>query len=266
MDPYKILGVNQNSTPEEIKSAYRKLAAKHHPDRGGDTSTFQDIQRAYDILVDPAKKAEWEAQQNPHMRGFHGNGNPFQGNPFGQNGFNPLNEFFSQFFHTQQQRAYTIVVFVTLEQVANGGKHTIQFNTPNGNKFIEIEIPQGIQDGQQIRYEKLMPDGFLIVTYRIHKHARFERQGLDLSSNVEVNVFELITGTKLSIKDIYGATVEVNIPPMTKPNSKFRLPSKGLKGFGHVGDYYILIQANLPDKISQNLRSAIELEVNQTKS
>jgi curved DNA-binding protein CbpA len=58
MDHYQTLGVAKNATPDEIKKAYRKLAAQHHPDRGGDTAQFQKIQQAYDILSDPAKRAQ----------------------------------------------------------------------------------------------------------------------------------------------------------------------------------------------------------------
>ena len=47
MDHYQTLGVSRNATPDEIKKAYRKLASQHHPDKGGDTHKFQDIQTAY---------------------------------------------------------------------------------------------------------------------------------------------------------------------------------------------------------------------------
>ena len=56
MNPYEVLGVAPSATPDEIKKAYRKLAAVHHPDRGGDTAKFQDLQAAYDIIGDPEKK------------------------------------------------------------------------------------------------------------------------------------------------------------------------------------------------------------------
>ena len=72
MDYYETLGVNHTTQPDEIKKAYRKLASQHHPDKGGDTKKFQDIQKAYEVLSDPQKKHEYD---NP---------NPFGGqNPFG---------------------------------------------------------------------------------------------------------------------------------------------------------------------------------------
>ena len=55
MDYYTILGVNKNADPDEIKKAYRKMAAQHHPDKGGDTAKFQEVQKAYETLSDPQK-------------------------------------------------------------------------------------------------------------------------------------------------------------------------------------------------------------------
>ena len=73
---YNTLGVDRNSSPDEIKKAYRKLASQHHPDKGGDTATFQNIQTAYDILSDPQKRQHYD---NPQPQGFGG----FSGSPGG---------------------------------------------------------------------------------------------------------------------------------------------------------------------------------------
>jgi curved DNA-binding protein CbpA len=59
MDYYNILGVTKNSTPDEIKQAYRKLVKEHHPDRGGDAEKFKKINEAYDVLKDQQKRAEY---------------------------------------------------------------------------------------------------------------------------------------------------------------------------------------------------------------
>ena len=69
---YETLGVPKGASEEEIKKAYRKLASQHHPDKGGNTAKFQEIQSAYETLTDPQKRAE------------HDNPNPFKGHHFEQ--------------------------------------------------------------------------------------------------------------------------------------------------------------------------------------
>jgi DnaJ-class molecular chaperone len=253
MNPYKILGVEQSATPDEIKSAYRKLASKHHPDRGGDTKHFQEIQSAYDMLTDPNKRGQHDfanfANQTHHFHGF----------PFG---FNPFEQMFSQ-FNNQRRRLYTLAIVLTLEQVAKGGKEQVQINTPNGSQFVDIDIPQGVDENQTFRYENLLPDGDLQIQFKIQPHHKFERNGLDLTTALPVNIFELIIGTKLTIYDIHGKSLDVNVPPMTKPNSKLRIANKGLVNYGQMGDLYILIQALLPDKITTETINQLKKELSK---
>lgn len=254
MNYYNILGIKSDASTEEIKKAYRNLAAKHHPDRGGDTAKFQEIQKAYEILSDPEKRAQYD---NPHqqMGGFQFD--------FGGGGFNPFEEMFRQFNRHARQKIYTVSVFVTLEQVARGEKHNVHIQTPDGPKLFNIDVPRGLEDGAQVRYEGLMPDGILQIQFRIHKHQVFDRRGLDLSITKAVNIFDIILGTKISVTDIYGKSLEVNIAPKTKPGSTLRLSNKGLQTASHTGDLYVLIQAEIPDTISTNLIAALKTEQNR---
>lgn len=253
MDPYKILGVDRQSTDADIRTAYRKLAAKHHPDRGGDTATFQEIQAAYDILSDPNKRA---AHDNPASNfrpftdaHFHAGGNPFQ-------------DFVNQFFHQTRQKLYTITVFVTLEQIVQGVVDGVQINTPSGTKFVQLKLPPEIEDGTQIRYNGIMPDGALQVQFRIHRHPLYTKQGNDLYATVEVNVLELITGSSIIINDIHGKNIEIKINPMTKPGTKLRLPGHGING----GSQFVLIAAKLPDRIGNDTLNQIQIEVSRGKN
>lgn len=252
MDPYNTLGVEKNATIDDIKTAYRKLAGKHHPDRGGDTKTFQEIQQAYDILSDPAKKQQFDFQQHQqHMFGNFG-GFPGQGNFFA--------DFVNQFTRQTQQRIYTVNVFLTLEQIARNIKETIQINTGQGVSMINIDIPPGVEDGSQFRYNNVMPDGWLQITFRIYRHEKFEKHGLDLVSKYDINVLKLITGTSIVSTDILGNQFEIYVPAMTKPGSKLRVSGRGLPGNGMRGDQYILLNAVLPDRISNNLLEVIKQE------
>ena len=139
MDYYELLGVQPNATPNEIKKAYRKLAMKHHPDKGGDVEQFKKIQTAYDTLSDSEKRHQYD---NP---------NPFQnfqgGDPFAGQG-NPFADIFGDIFGQRQQRrpqnfnAETSIQ-VTLEEVYFGTSRQIDIGTGP----IEITIPKGIKDG-----------------------------------------------------------------------------------------------------------------------
>jgi|688.fasta_scaffold99834_1 molecular chaperone DnaJ len=89
---YNILGVSETATQDEIKKAYRKKAVEHHPDKGGDEQLFKKISEAYDTVGDENKRRQYDAQKN----------NPFGG--MGGGGFNPFEDFFSQFGGGRQQQ------------------------------------------------------------------------------------------------------------------------------------------------------------------
>ena len=64
MNPYKILGVNQDATQDEIKKAFRKLALKYHPDKGGDEEKFKQVNQAYSMIADEAKRSQHDASRD----------------------------------------------------------------------------------------------------------------------------------------------------------------------------------------------------------
>ena len=255
MDYYNILGVSKTAPKQEIKQAYRRLASKHHPDRGGDTVEFQKIEEAYRTLSDDEKRHQYD-NPNPHQN--------FAGFPFANGNINIFEEMLNQFNRQRQQRIYTLTVFITLEQVASGGMETINVNTPAGGKTFQISVPKGIEDGQKINYENLMSDGILQIMFRIHPHPKFERRRLDLISTKELSVIDLILGTTISFTTIYNQTLEITIHPRTKPGSSLRISGKGLEASNQRGDQYLLITALIPDTISTELISALEQERNKT--
>lgn len=261
MDYYQTLGVAKTATPDEIKQAYRRMASRHHPDKGGDTATFQQIEEAYRTLSDPEKRQQYDNPQ-PQFNGFPG------GFHFDINGSNPFEEILQQFTrqHRQQrQRAYSMTIFVKLEQVALGSTEIIQIQTDTGSKTFEIRIPKAVEDGQRIRYDNLMADGPVLITFRVATHATFQRRGLDLWTETSVNVFDLILGTTIEVPTIYGKTLEVNIKPGTRPGSSLRIPNHGLDASNRRGDQYLLINCYIPDTISLELKQALETERQRAK-
>ena len=241
---YQTLGVERTASAEDIKRAYRKLAGQHHPDRGGDTAKFQTIQAAYDVLGDPGKRQQYD---NPAPQ-FSG-GAPFDFD----NIFNMFGARFQQPGQPQQQVRMSL--WITLADVAQGGRRTVSL----GNMTVEIEIPLGINDGDNVQYANLGPGGTnLIVNYRIHPHPRWQRQALNLTQDETVLVWDLILGGELPVRDIQGNTLNMMVPAGTQPGTMLRLKGRGLRDrSGKTGDLFMRIQARLPDNIPQELLDQI---------
>ena len=241
---YQTLGVERTASAEDIKRAYRKLAGQHHPDRGGDTAKFQTIQAAYDVLGDPGKRQQYD---NPAPQ-FSG-GAPFDFD----NIFNMFGARFQQPGQPQQQVRMSL--WITLADVAQGGRRTVSL----GNMTVEIEIPLGINDGDNVQYANLGPGGTnLVVNYRIHPHPRWQRQALNLTQDETVLVWDLILGGELPVRDIQGNTLNMMVPAGTQPGTMLRLKGRGLRNRqGDVGDLFVRVQARLPDNIPQELLDQI---------
>lgn len=268
MDHYQTLGVGKNATPDEIKKAYRKLASQHHPDKGGDTQHFQNIQSAYDILSDPDKKRQYD---NPNT--FRGGQNFSQGFPGGfQFNFNgDLNDIFSQMFGGDHpfhrpfsRQVFRTKVTVSLMDAYNGSSHTLKMQTPSGLKVLNIDIPKGVQTGNQLRYDNLLDNASLIVEFFVASDLRFDRKGDDLYCNQPISVLDLITGTKLKFSTISGKTLDILVKPKTQPNMQLRIYGEGMpKPNGTFGDQILLLKPFIPDNISETLIESIEQHKSQ---
>jgi curved DNA-binding protein len=260
---YQTLGVDRNASADEIKRSYRKLASQHHPDKGGDKNKFQEIEQAYRTLSDPQKRAAYD---NP---------SPFGGNPFGGSNFefrsgapfnfeNIFDIFGARFQQTpHQQRVHQqarLSLWVQLQDIAEGGRKTISVGTHQGNMAVEIEIPLGIEDGTTVQYAGIGPNGMdLLITFRIHPSPQWARQGPNLTMEQSVDVWDLILGAEISIRDILGNTLSLTIPPRTQPGTTFRLKARGLRQrSGQPGDLFVKVQARIPDHIPESVIEAIK--------
>lgn len=264
-DHYATLGVAKNATPEDIKKAYRRLAAIHHPDKGGDTAEFQKVQAAYETLSDPQKKQEYD---NPNPFGHRGGPNPFGGSgfpggfEFHMNGFD-MGDIFGQMFGQSpgsrgpQMPSYRTVVWVTLEQVFAGAEQVMQLQTHTGTHTVKINIPRGIDNGQSMRYDSLIKDSILLVDFRIHPHAKYERQGPNLHSILEVSVLDMIVGTTTKFATISGKVLDVTIAPNSQPGSRLRIQGEGMPINAGFGDQYLLLKPVIPDTIDSRIIDAI---------
>jgi curved DNA-binding protein len=245
---YETLGVPKGASDEEIKRAYRKLAGQHHPDRGGDTARFQEIQSAYDTLTDPVKRQQHD-NPNPFQHfsqgGQHGNHFEFH---FG--GGNGPEDIFAQFFnqgfgghnpfqrHAQPRRnkdlrvSLTVTLASTLEQQ----KKTISVQTTKGDRYnVDVEIPRGINSGTTIKYTQMgdnmfdtLTRGDLYVIINVEADNRFELHGINLMCNLEINSIEAMTGTDKIVTGVDGKEYNVKIPQGCQYGTKFGLQGQGL--------------------------------------
>lgn len=260
-NPYETLGVNRDASPDEIKRAYRRLASQHHPDKGGDKTRFQEIQVAYDTLTDPQRRAAYD---NPSPFG-HAGFNFRQGAPFDFESI--FSAFGARFQHPNQQRQQQarMSLWITLQDAAEGGRRTISVGTHQGNVTVEIEIPLGIEDGDTVQYAKSGPMNMdLIITFRIHPAPNWIRNGLNLTTEQSISIWDLILGTEITIKDILGNTLSLTIPPKTQPGTVFRLKERGLRHrSGATGDLFVQVQGNIPNDIPKPIIEAVSANRNQ---
>jgi curved DNA-binding protein len=264
-DYYQTLGVSENASPEEIKKAYRSLANKHHPDKGGDQAKFKDISVANDVLGDPQKRAEYDQQRRygggPQVRftteGFDPFGHMFgQQNPFGQG--HPFADIFSQVNRHQQRRNrdLNIQCQVTLLDSFQGKQLEAQYQLPSGRtQTVVINVPAGIDHGSTIRYPGLgddsipgMPRGDLNVTILIQADRNFERRGDDLYTIVEISPIEAMLGCRKAVKTITGATIELEIRAGVETGVEFASAGQGFQNVNHQvkGRFVTVVKIKTP--------------------
>lgn len=270
MDYYNLLEINKTASQEEIKKAYKRAAMKNHPDRGGDTNKFTEIQQAYETLSDPQRKQMYDqyGTDDPQKMGGFGQGGF---DPFGGGGFNDMfSSMFGQGFRNQvrRNRDIQVVADVTLEEVLTGKNIPLNFRTSTGKtENITVDIPVGIEPGQTVRYKGLgddqisnMPRGDLLVKVRVIRHPIWEREGSNLYREIDVDVFDLILGVDKEVKMLDGRTINLNIPAGTKVGAKFSVPNYGMlhRRTNHKGKAFIIVRANIPTIQDENIRQQLE--------
>lgn len=278
-DFYKVLGLDEKASKEDIKRAYRKLAQKHHPDANkGDESAearFKEISEAHAILSNDEKRAEYD-----QMRKYAGTG----GNPFfgftpggggrrvrvdvgdlgdlfgGGGGRSPFDDLFG-FRSTGPQQGQHLETEVTLDfdDAVSGATLTLQGGT-------RVRVPAGVGDGAKIRVPGKGepsrdggPPGDLFVRVRVKDHPVFKSAGNgDIVVDLPVTYTEAALGAKIEVPTLDGS-VTVKIPAGTEPGKTLRVKGRGAarpKG-GH-GDLLVKVHVEIPKKLSRKEKEALE--------
>ncbi len=286
-DYYKILGVERNATPEEIRKAYRKLAVRYHPDKNkGDKSSeerFKEINEAHEVLSDQDKKrkydafgADWQRYQNagPTTDNFDwsrytdtrqgwGTGGGFE-ESFGGQGFS---DFFELLFGqaarqnpgrggNRKGRDAQASLTMTLQEAYEGTTRTFEIL----GRALRVQLRPGIADATVLRLSgkgnagtRGGAPGDLYLTIRILPDPRFERRGDDLWASLTVPLVTAVLGGICTVSTFKG-TAKVTIPAGSQNGKVFRLAGLGMPLYeekNSFGDLYVTLSIEIPRSLSQ---------------
>ena len=261
-DYYQTLGVQPTASPDEIKKAYRSLANKHHPDKGGDQAVFKDISVAYDTLSDANKKAEYDQQRmyggGPQVRFHTGGFDPFEhmfggGNPFGGNG-GPFGDMFGR--QLRRNKDLNIQCQISLLDSYVGKQLEANYRLPSGKtQTVVINVPAGIAHGETIRYQGLgddsvpqMPRGNLNVTIVVLPDANFSRRGDDLYTTIHISPIEAMVGCRKTVTTLSGQPLELDIRAGIESGAEFASHGTGFTNVnnGMRGRFVSVINIRTP--------------------
>jgi len=280
---YDILGVPRNASDKDLKDAFKKKAMQYHPDRGGSEEQFKKLNEAYDVLKDPQKKSMYDQfgttnpQQNPRGQEYHFHGdinvedifNSF----FGDNHGHP---FFGRGFQQRHRNQnITIAADIELEDVVYGKKLIASYRLPNGQEqTVNIEIPRGVRHGDTINFRGMGANeyiparqpGDLHVKIRIKKHPIYDVDGLDLYITKNVDLFDLILGTNISVETIHGKKLNVIVPSGSNSGTTYSISEQGLPDHrtGATGRLFVKVNGITPKINNEKIRERLRKIQNET--
>jgi len=296
-DYYKILGVTPDADLKAIKTAYRKLARKYHPDVSEEKDAenkFKDVAEAYAALKDTQKRAEYD-----ELRKYGQQGQSFTPPPGWQSASSQDGEF-SDFFEsifgsarpsgqqTHRETSFSIrgqdietELPIFLEETLSDKKKTISYQLPHYDtdgrrladvkKTLNIKIPKGVVEGERIRLKGQggpgMGDGQngdLYLHIRLVPHPLFDVEGHNLIITVPIAPWEAILGTRAEVPTLSG-NINLTIPPDSQSGKRLRVKDKGLASKTGIGDLYAVLKIVIPDKTDEESRQLWKTLSEKTK-
>ena len=278
---YGVLGVSEDASNEQIKKAFKDIAKKEHPDRGGNESVFKEANEAYDTLKDNSKRQEYDA-----MRRF-GTNNSGRGSNFNFNTGN-FDEFFGgDFFEefmsgiggqrrsrfrqrVRQNKDIRLNLTLSIKEIMKEQKRTVSYRLPSGrDEIVQVKIPAGVQSGVTFRYsnagdnsDKNLPRGSLLIKVAILDSDGFTRKGSDLYTDKHIDAFQAMRGIDMVIRDLEDKVVRIKVPAGTQPGSTLALQGKGMpvhKSLKIRGNMYVKIHVSIPKLNERQLNKIKDL-------
>ncbi|KTD10868.1 DNA-binding protein DnaJ [Legionella gratiana] len=265
-DYYKIMGVSEDASEKDIKMAYRKLARKYHPDISKEPDAeerFKEMGEAYEVLKDPAKRAEYDKYQksrNFNQKAQYTHWRPEEAEQFYRGNFNEdlFETLFGHSRYSQQPMAghdYHGKISISLEEAFTGTIKNLQVPMEQDSKInmqtLKVKIPSGVKSGQQIRLAGQGAPGMhgglrgdIYLTVHVEKHPLFDVIDSDIYLTLPITPWEAALGTTVVVPTL-GGKIDLKIPPNSQGGQKLRLKNRGLPGT-IPGHQYVLLKIITP--------------------
>jgi curved DNA-binding protein len=287
---YDILGVDEKATSADITKAFKDLAKKHHPDRGGDKDKFQEINEAHDTLKNSQKRHDYDTMRKFGSRSTGGGGeHPF----FNEDIFG---DFFSGFgngdtggfrfnftgrdgderiFRNVRQqprgnRNVQVRMAISIKEAMMHNEKTISYKLPSGREeFATVKIPAGVQHGVTFKFSGMgddsirnMPRGDLMVVMSVLDSDGFTRKGNDLFTDKTIDCFQAVRGHEFNLKTLDDKIIKVKVPAGTQPGTMLTLKGLGMpvhKTLNIRGNLYVKVHILIPQLSAQDLKKIKDL-------
>jgi curved DNA-binding protein len=286
---YDILGVSEDASNEQIKKAFKDIAKKEHPDRGGDEAIFKEANEAYDTLKSSQKRHDYDTMrkfggqrtgggQHPFFNedifgdffsGF-GNGDmDFKGNfnftkgPGGE-------RIFRQNRQPRGNRNVQVRMAISIKEAMNKSEKTINYKLPSGREeFATVNIPAGVQHGVTFKYAgmgddsiKNLPRGDLMVVMSVLDSDGYTRKNNDLYTDKTIDCFQAVRGHEFNLKTLEDKIIKVKVPSGTQPNTILQVKGQGMpvhKTIGIRGNLYVKVHVLIPQLSAADLKKIKDL-------